>query len=158
MLNLFKKDKEIFIRTPVDGEIMDIVEVNDPAFSSKMVGDGIAVNPINNIIKAPCDGKINLIFSTKHAFCLTTEEGIEILVHIGVDTVDLNGEGFKKLVENETDVKKGQGIIEIDLDYLKSCKKDITTMIVITNMDKVKSITKNLKNKDEVLKIKLKDK
>ncbi|QEK12421.1 PTS glucose transporter subunit IIA [Crassaminicella thermophila] len=156
MFNMFRKNKVFSIRSPFEGEIRDITTVSDQAFSNKLLGDGVAVKPKNNIAVAPCDGKITQIFPTNHAFGITTEEGLEILVHIGIDTVDLKGEGFKRLVEVGSKVKKGTGIIEVNLAYIKNSGKDTITPIVITNMDKVESLDKNFNNGEEILKIKIK--
>jgi glucose-specific phosphotransferase system IIA component len=156
MLRLLKRNKTINIRAPFEGEVIDITEVSDQVFSSKMVGDGVAIKPKSRIAVAPCDGKISQIFPTNHAFGLVTKEGLEVLVHIGIDTVDLKGAGFKRLVEIGRNVKQGQGIIEIDIDYLKKSGKDIITPVVITNMDKVESITKNFDDKEKILCITMK--
>ncbi|QXM06265.1 PTS sugar transporter subunit IIA [Crassaminicella indica] len=156
MLSFFSKNKEIILQAPFQGKIVDIEEVSDPVFSSKMLGDGIAIRPSSNIAVAPCDGKITQIFATNHAFGITTKEGLEILVHIGIDTVNLKGKGFTRLVEVGTDVKKGTAIIEVDLDYIEKSGKDTITPIVITNMDKVESIEKSLYKNEEILKIKVK--
>ena len=156
MFGLFNKNKEVVIKAPFQGEIVDITKVEDMAFSSKMLGDGFAVKPQSNIAVAPCDGKIVQIFPTNHAFGIITKEGLEILVHIGIDTVNLNGEGFKRLVEVGAKVKEGEGVIEVDLDYIKSEGKDTITPVVITNMDKVNNLNVNLENSDEVLRIEVK--
>ncbi|SHK08167.1 PTS sugar transporter subunit IIA [Tepidibacter formicigenes] len=156
MFSFFVKNKELIIKAPFDGEIVDITKVNDEAFSSKMLGDGVAVIPSNNIAVAPCDGTITQIFPTNHAFGITTKEGIEILVHIGIDTVSLKGEGFKRLIEVGSKVKKGTPIIEVDLEYIKKYEKDTITPIIITNMDNVESMDKNFNNIEEILKIKVK--
>lgn len=156
MLGFLGKHNVLMIKTPFDGDIVDITEVNDVAFSNKMVGDGFAVIPENNIAVAPCDGRITTIFPTNHALGITTKEGLEVLVHIGIDTVKMKGKGFKRLVEVGSNVKKGKEIIEIDLEYIKSSGMDTITSVVITNMDKVESMDKNLKNTEEILKIKVK--
>lgn len=156
MLSLFKKSKELILKAPFEGELVDIIKVNDQVFSEKMLGDGVAIKPINNIAVAPCDGKVNQIFPTNHAFGLTTKEGLEILVHIGIDTVNLKGEGFKRLIEVGSEVKKGTGIIEVDLEYIENLGKDTITSIVITNMDKVESMEKDLENNEEIIKIRVK--
>ena len=156
MLSFFKKTKELIIRSPFKGKLVDIVKVNDQAFSQKLVGDGVAVKPIDNIAVAPYDGKINYIFPTNHAFGLTTEEGLEILVHIGIDTVSLEGEGFKRLIEVGSEVKKGAGIIEVNLKYVKNLGKDTITPIVITNMQKVESMEKDFMNNEEIIKVRVK--
>lgn len=125
-------------------------------FSGKMLGDGVAVIPSSNKAVAPCDGEITQIFPTNHAFGITTKEGLEILVHIGIDTVNLKGEGFKRILEAGTSVKKGDTVVEADLDYIKNKGKDTITPIIITNMDKVECLDKNLKNIENVMDITLK--
>lgn len=156
MISLFRKNKEIVVKSPFEGEIVDIVKVQDPTFSSKLLGDGVAVIPSSNIALAPCDGKITQIFYTNHAFSIATENGLEVLVHIGLDTVNLKGEGFKRLVEVGSIVKKGRAIIEVDFDYIKSMDKDTITPIVITNMDIVKNMIKNYEDREKILRVKIK--
>lgn len=157
MFNFLKKNNNnINIKSPFEGELIDITKVNDHMFSSKMLGDGVAVRPSNNKAVAPCDGEITQIFPTNHAFGITTKEGLEILVHIGIDTVELKGEGFKRILEPGTLVKKGDPIIEVDLEYIKSNGKESITPIIITNMDKVENIYKNFQNVEEAINITLK--
>ncbi|MCT4593040.1 MAG: PTS glucose transporter subunit IIA [Anaeromicrobium sp.] len=156
MFNFFNRNKEIVLKAPFEGKIVDIEEVSDPVFSSKMLGEGVAIKPTSNTAVAPCDGEITQIFPTNHAFGITTKEGLEILVHIGIDTVNLKGEGFKRLVEVGTNVKKGTAIIEVDLEYIKQSGKESITPVVITNMDQVERIDKNLNDREEILKIKIK--
>ncbi|WP_099190707.1 PTS sugar transporter subunit IIA [Tepidibacter mesophilus] len=157
MFNFLKKNKnQISIKSSFEGEVVDITKVSDKMFSSKMIGDGVAVIPSSAKAVAPCDGEITQIFPTNHAFGITSKEGLEILVHIGIDTVELKGEGFKRILEAGTSVKKGDVIIEVDLEYIKSRGKDTITPIIVTNMDKVESIDKNLQNIENVMNITLK--
>ncbi len=134
MFQLFKKktnNAELVAVT--DGKSIPMEQVNDPAFSSKALGDGVAVVPENNVIVAPCDGNLSLVADTRHAFGITREDGLEIMVHVGIDTVALNGEGFKTLAEVGTDVKKGQPIIEFDPEVMKAKGIDMTTMLILLN-------------------------
>jgi PTS system glucose-specific IIA component len=140
MFGLFKK-KTLKLQKPMQGKVVDITRVPDAVFSQKMVGDGFAVEPTDGTVKAPCAGKIAQIFPTNHAFGIVTEEGLEVLVHIGIDTVELAGEGFKRLVEPGTEVQEGQAIVEVDLAVLKAHEKSAVTPVVITTPDKVKSIS-----------------
>lgn len=156
MFSLFKKDKEVSIGSPFEGEVVDISKVNDPAFSEKILGDGFAVIPNSKVATAPCDGTITQIFHTNHAFGIITNEGLEILIHIGLDTVKLDGKGFNRLVKVGDKVKGGAGIIEVDLDYIKSNGKDTITSIVITNMEIVENIAKNFEDSKEVLRVNIK--
>ncbi|WP_430882618.1 PTS sugar transporter subunit IIA [Fusibacter sp. JL216-2] len=139
MFGIFKK-KTLTLKSPLEGEIIDISNVPDAVFSQKMVGDGFAVKPSNGLVKAPCKGKIAQIFPTNHAFGLVTDEGLEILVHIGIDTVELKGEGFTRMAQVGDEVEEGDTIIQVDLDILKAHDKSSITPVVITTPDKVKSI------------------
>jgi glucose-specific phosphotransferase system IIA component len=156
MFDFFKKkNREIILMAPFEGEIVDITKMSDQVFSQKLLGDGVAVIPSSNMALAPCDGEITQIFATNHAFGITTKEGLQVLVHIGIDTVMLKGKGFKRIKEPGHIVKKGEPIIEIDMDYIKSMGKDIITPLVITNMEKVENMDKNYENREETLRITL---
>lgn len=135
MFNFFKKknDDTILIKAVADGNIINISEVKDPVFAQKMMGEGIAIQPTSKFICAPIDGTIQLIHDTKHAFGMQNEAGLEVLVHIGLDTVNLQGEGFKALAKAGDKVKAGTPIIEIDIDFLNEKGMDITTPIVLLN-------------------------
>jgi PTS system glucose-specific IIA component len=139
MFNLFKK-KEEYLAAPFAGEVSELQSVPDDAFAQKMLGDGFAITPEENVVKAPCAGEIVQIFSTGHAVGIKTKKGLEVLVHIGIDTVKLDGEGFKKLVKNGDQVELGTQLIEIDLDYITENAPSISTPVIITNMEKVKNI------------------
>ena len=125
----------------VSGKAIPLSEVPDPVFAQKMAGDGIAIDTTGDTIVAPADGELTLVFNTKHAFALTLDNGIEILVHIGIETVSLNGEGFEQLAEQGTRVKAGTPIIKIDREFIKSKGLSLITPILITNPDATKSIT-----------------
>lgn len=145
MFGLFKKNKTekkdtLNFIAPVDGKTMDLSEVPDPVFAQKMAGDGLAIDAIGDVIVAPCDGDLTLVFKTKHAFAMTLDNGIELLVHIGIETVSLNGEGFEQLAEAGTKVKAGTPIIKIDREFIKSKNLPLVTPILITNPDVVKSM------------------
>tara|TARA_Y100001933_G_scaffold258170_1_gene305738 strand:+ start:63 stop:638 length:576 start_codon:yes stop_codon:yes gene_type:complete len=139
MFGIFKK-KTLTLKSPLKGEIIDITSVPDAVFSQKMVGDGFAVKPSNGLVTAPCDGKIAQIFPTNHAFGIVTDDGLEILVHIGIDTVELKGEGFTRIAQVGDEVKEGDEVIRVDLEILKAHERSSVTPVVITTPDKVKSI------------------
>lgn len=148
--------KKITIAAPIAGRLMDITDVKDEVFSSKMMGDGFAVEPEGGMIVAPCDGKIMLLANTLHAVALE-HEGIELLIHIGLDTVELGGKGFTAEVSTGDTVKKGDALIRFDPDYLTAQQKPLTTMLVITNMEeKVKSLEKDFRDQDKVMTIQVK--
>lgn len=124
-----------------NGQAIPLSEVPDPVFAGKMAGDGMAILVEGDTIVAPADGELSLVFKTKHAFAMTLENGLELLVHIGVDTVSLNGEGFEQLAEQGTKVKAGTPIIKIDRDFILSKGLSIATPVLITNVDSTKSIS-----------------
>ena len=100
-----------------------------------MAGDGLAIDPTGDVFVAPADGELNLIFKTNHAFALTLNNGVELLVHIGVDTVSLDGEGFERLIEPGVKVKAGTPIIKINRDFILSKGFSLATPVLITNLD-----------------------
>jgi len=134
MFGLFKAKKQTIV-SPADGDVVDLSEVPDQVFSEKMAGDGIAITPRSNTFVAPIAGVVSKIFSTNHAYSIKAKNGLEILVHIGLETVALKGEGFERLVEEGTKVTTGTPIISADLEYIQSEGKNIITPIVL-NHDK----------------------
>ena len=129
----------------VNGELVELKDVKDEAFSSKSLGDGVAFNPHDGIIKAPFDGMIEALPKSKHAIGLSLDCGIELLIHIGIDTVNLQGRGFESLVKDGDRVVQGQDLIKFDIETLKKENYDTTVIMVVTNMDKIKNM--NIKNK-----------
>ncbi|MER6190152.1 PTS glucose transporter subunit IIA [Streptomyces cyaneofuscatus] len=130
------------IYAPLSGEIVHIEDVPDVVFAEKIVGDGIAIKPTGSTIVAPADGTIGKIFETNHAFSVETDTGIELFVHIGIDTVELKGEGFRRVAEEGQRVKRGETIIEIDLALLEQKAKSTLTPVVISNMDQITELAK----------------
>ena len=129
MFGLFKKE-EFKIVVPVDGMLIPLNEVPDQMFSQKLMGDGFAVIPEGNIIVAPLSGVAESVFPTGHAVGIKTKDGIECIVHIGLDTVELNGEGFKPLIKQGTKIKAGDPMIESDRELISSKGYSVTTMVV----------------------------
>lgn len=121
--------------SPITGDIVALEQVPDEAFASKAVGDGVAVKPTDKTVVAPAAGTVVKIFNTNHAFCLETENGAEIVVHMGIDTVALNGQGFKRLVEEGAEVQAGQPILEMDLDFLNANARSMISPVVCSNSD-----------------------
>ena len=146
-----KGNYEIF--NPIEGEIADLSIVPDEVFSEKVLGDGFAIIPSGNKVYAPANGILTVLFPTKHAIALTTDEGLEILVHIGIDTVDLNGEGFIAHVEQGDKVNKGDLLITFDANIMKEKAKSLISAVVITNMDIVDNIKVEFGNKKEGAKV-----
>ena len=138
-----KKDTgTIEIIAPLSGEIVNIEDVPDVVFAEKIVGDGIAIKPTGNKMVAPVDGTIVKIFETNHAFSIESDSGVELFVHFGIDTVELKGEGFKRIAEEGQRVKVGDTVIEFDLPLLEEKAKSTLTPVVISNMDEIKELIK----------------
>lgn len=137
MFDFFKKKKtpELIIGSPVKGNTVPLSSVNDPTFSEGMLGKGAAILPSDGKIYAPADGTIETLFDTLHAFSLSTADGVEILVHVGLDTVKMGGDGFTGHVHSGDAVKKGDLILEIDLEKVKAAGYDTSTLVVICNTD-----------------------
>lgn len=128
------------VLSPIIGEVIPLSEVPDPVFSQKMMGDGIAIIPKDGRVVSPVNGHIIQVFPTKHAIGIKSNNGLEILIHIGLETVELGGEGFEVLVSNNQPVKVGEPLVDVNLEFLKSKNKEIITPIIITNMEKVLTV------------------
>ncbi len=133
--NLFAKDSGIKIGAPVSGTLVSIKEVSDPTFSDEILGKGAAVIPSNGRICAPADGTVSTVFPTGHAATLTTEDGVEILIHVGLDTVKLDGKHFTIHAQEGQKVSKGDLLLEADIEQIKAEGYDIITPVVICNSD-----------------------
>ncbi|MHB9908246.1 PTS glucose transporter subunit IICBA [Clostridium botulinum] len=125
------KDKFV---APIEGKILSITDVPDEVFSQKMMGDGFAIEPKNGTVVSPVDGVITTVFPTKHAIGITAENGLELLIHFGIDTVNLKGEGLEALVEQDAKVKAGDPILKVDIDKIKDEVPSIITPIIFTNL------------------------
>lgn len=133
LFDVFKNKKDVFL-SPTNGELLDLSVVPDEMFSQKMMGDGFAMKSSDGIIVSPIDGTVELIFDTKHAIGLKNNKGQEILIHLGVDTVNLKGEGFTVFVETGEKIKAGQKLIEMDVDFVKSNAKSDLSPVIFTNL------------------------
>jgi PTS system glucose-specific IIA component len=135
--NLFKSKKDesdpIYLQ-PLEGELVPLDAVPDPVFSQKMIGDGFAVNPTNGTVVSPVDGEVISVFPTKHAVSLKSKDGREILIHVGLETVSLNGEGFTSFVSDGQAVSKGQKLLEVDFESIKDKVPSIITPVIFTNL------------------------
>ncbi|MBM7558220.1 PTS sugar transporter subunit IIA [Halanaerobacter jeridensis] len=148
MFNIFSSDdQELELMAPLTGEVLALSEVPDEVFAAKTVGDGVAIKPTDNKLVAPVDGVVKQLFPTKHAVGIETEDGVEILVHIGINTVELDGEGFEKFVDKGDQIEVGDKLITFDLDYIEENATSIITPIVITNINEVDSFEVTEANK-----------
>lgn len=129
------------VASVADGDVIAITDVKDPVFSQKMMGDGYAVEPENGNIYAPVSGLITSVFPTKHAVGLLTDEGLEVLVHVGLDTVALNGAPFSAKVTDGQRVQAGDLLLVADLEAIKSAERETTTVVAFTNTAEIKSVT-----------------
>ena len=133
MFQFFKKKPDVELAAMTDGRCIPLEQVNDPVFSGKALGDGVAIIPADCVIAAPCDGTLSMLADTLHAFGMTRDDGLELMVHIGIDTVALKGEGFEDLVPQGTKVKKGDPLIRFDAALMKEKGIDMTTMLILLN-------------------------
>ena len=141
LFDIFKKKEKtiVTIYSPMNGKVIELKEVPDEAFAQKMVGDGCAIEPDKGIICSPIDGQLMNIFPTNHAIILETIDGLEMIVHFGIDTVKLDGKGFQKLREPGP-IKIGDEIVKYNLDDIKDGVPSTRSPIIINNMEKVEKI------------------
>ncbi|MGV2621172.1 PTS glucose transporter subunit IIA [Halobacillus sp. ACCC02827] len=132
-----KKSVEEQIVAPVNGKVVPLDEVDDPVFSQRMMGDGIAVEPSDGKVVAPVSGEIVQLFPTNHAIGIKTKSGVEVLVHIGLETVSMEGEGFEGHVKTGDHVDVGDHLITFDVELVKEKAKSTITPVVITNYDDI---------------------
>lgn len=154
-MKLFNFKREIDVVACVNGKYIDITDVKDKMFSQKLMGDGFAIIPSDDLIVSPVNGTIEMVFPTKHALGIKTKNGDEILLHIGIDTVDLNGEGFTVLVSEKDKVKIGQPLVKVDRQLLKNKEIDPTVIIVFAsgfNNISLKEFNIEVKAKESLLK------
>src|SRR5689334_13221573 len=128
---------QIKILSPLSGQVWPLERIPDPVFAQKMVGDGISIDPTDAVLLAPCAGEVATLHAAGHAVTLRSAEGAEILLHIGIDTVALKGEGFRPRVKVGDRVAAGAPLIEFDLDLLATRAKSLLTQVVVTNSDRV---------------------
>lgn len=141
LFDIFKKKEKtiVTIYSPMNGKVIELKEVPDEAFAQKMVGDGCAIEPDKGIICSPIDGQLMNIFPTNHAIIFETIDGLEMIVHFGIDTVKLDGKGFQKLREPGP-IKVGDEIVKYNLDEIKDGVPSTRSPIIINNMEKVEKI------------------
>lgn len=152
MFNFILK-KNLEIAAPCTGKVIDITQVQDPVFADKTMGDGFAVEPDGDTLFAPCDGTITFLPNTMHALVLENN-GVQLLLHIGLDTVDLHGEGFTALIKEGDIVKKGTPLIKFNRQLIQEKQKSLTTILALCNQEEVVTkLVKNLSGTEPVLKI-----
>ncbi len=146
--------KSLVLMSPLRGDVIPLSNIGDGAFSSEAMGKGVAIEPIEGKVVSPVDGVVTALFQTKHAICITSDDGLEILIHIGMDTVKLEGQYFTSHVKQGDAVKVGDLLVEFDIDKIKEAGYELVTPIVITNSEKfseVKSTSKGTISQNETL-------
>ena len=128
-------NKKLTLSAPLSGPVIKLALVPDEVFSSGVMGDGIAIDPLNDCLYAPCDGVIVHVAKTAHALTLRADNGAEVLLHVGLDTFDLQGEGFQLLIENGAQVSNGQPLLRFDPDYIAQRCTSLISLLVLTNGD-----------------------
>ncbi|UAL50765.1 MULTISPECIES: PTS sugar transporter subunit IIA [Metabacillus] len=138
-----EKQTEETVYAPLTGRLLNLEDVPDPVFSQKMMGDGMAIEPSEGILVSPVEGEIIQLFHTKHAIGIKSQTGMEILLHIGLETVAMNGEGFEAFVKEGDKVKPGDKLITFDLNLIKEKAASTITPIIITNGDIIENVQKS---------------
>ncbi|WP_367565585.1 PTS glucose transporter subunit IIA [Lacrimispora sp.] len=145
------------ILAPVEGTVIPLSQVNDPAFSQEILGKGIAIVPAKGRVVAPADGVLTVVFETKHAVSVTTDKGAEIIIHVGLDTVSLNGEHYTSYKNQGDHVKTGDLLLEFDVEAIKSAGYEVVTPVIICNHqefpDMVCHTGKDVKELDVVIEL-----
>ena len=153
--NLFNGKKKEVLYLPIPGEVVPVSHVSDPTFGQEIIGKGVAIIPSQGKVFAPVNGKISSIFPTCHALAMVSEEGAEILIHIGLDTVKLKGKFFTAHVESEAMVSKGDLLLEFDIEGIKKAGYDVISPIIICNVGDYSNIErytdKNLGLQDVII-------
>lgn len=139
----FKKKKLVTLTAPLSGTAVGLEEVPDPAFAQGFIGDGIAIKPDKGVLVSPCDGEVAYLIDTYHSVIISHESGIEVLMHIGVNTVSLKGEGFKPLIKTGDTVKQGQPLIEFDIAAIEAAGYPTITPVIIANAEVVAKLSKS---------------
>ena len=139
----FKKKKEKVFVSPMDGNIMNLDSVPDQVFSERLMGDGFAIELKEGTVVAPISGEITVAFPTKHAYGIKSNDGVELLIHLGIDTVELNGKGFNPCVEVGSIVKQGDTLVTVDLEYIKSQDKSLISPILFVSGEKIELLKIN---------------
>lgn len=134
-------EKNIEIVAPIAGSFIAIEDIPDPVFAQKMMGEGFGIRPSNGLVVAPVDGEIINVFPTKHAIGIKANNGVELLIHVGLETVTMKGDGFNALVTQGDQVTKGDALLEFDIKKIEEQASSIISPVIITNSDTLKSIT-----------------
>lgn len=138
MFNLFKKNKALAISSPINGKVSPITEANDEVFREKMMGDGFFVSPADGVLLSPVEGVVRSIFPTKHALIITTKDNIDVLIHIGTDTVELAGAPFDIRVKENDQVNRRTELVSVNFDMIRQAGKGDEVYILFPELEKSK--------------------
>lgn len=141
---------DTIITSPVEGAIIPVKDINDSVFSSEAMGATVAIDPTSNVVKAPFSGKVIKVFPTLHAIGLLSDGGVEVLIHIGLDTVNLNGEGFTAHVKDNQKITAGQELISFDVEQIKAKGYDPVALIIVTNQNEQQHLKKYAVSNEQV--------
>ncbi|NLZ52703.1 MAG: PTS glucose transporter subunit IIA [Thermoanaerobacteraceae bacterium] len=133
-------NRHVIIKAPMSGKVVDLSDLPDEVFAQKMVGDGIAIEPWEGIVAAPFDGRVKQIFPTGHALVLESKEGLAVLIHIGLDTVNLKGKGFRVLVKEGSNVNVGTALMEFDPELIEKNNYPLKSPIIMPEGQKIKYV------------------
>ncbi len=152
-----QKTNEIIINSPLTGKVLDLTQIEDAAFASGVLGKGVAIEPTVGVAVSPVDGTVETLFKTNHAIGIVTSSGAEILIHIGMDTVKLDGKHFTAKIAQGDVVKAGQPLVEFDIEAIKAEGYSLVTPVVITNSDNFENVVfdvnRNIEIKEELIKL-----
>ena len=126
-------NKKTTVSSPLNGKIVNLAQVQDDVFSKKIMGKGVAVMPLEGNVYAPFDGVVNTVFPTKHAVGLTSSDGVEVIIHVGLDTVELQGKYYEAFVSSGDQIKKGTKLLSFDIDAIKEAGYDVVTPVIVSN-------------------------
>ncbi|MDE5908113.1 MAG: PTS glucose transporter subunit IIA [Lachnospiraceae bacterium] len=150
LFDFMKSKKGTVISSPLKGECIPIKDVKDPTFAEEILGKGIAIIPAEGKVYAPADGVVSTVFPTGHAVGVTTPDGVEILIHVGMDTVELKGQFFRTMVEADQEVKRGDLLLEADMEEISNAGYDTVTPMIICNSSEFSEITCKMEGMVEV--------
>ena len=143
--------EEVSLIAPMRGEVKEVSESSDQIFASKAMGDGILVNPIEEIVVAPADAKVELVFPTKHAIGLTLKDGSQILIHCGINTVTMNGEGFETYIKEGQDVKQGDKLVKMDLKKVREAGHSTQTLMIVNELTEGSKVIVDANSKTPII-------
>lgn len=127
--------EKMVVKAPMDGIVLPLEQLPDETFATAILGPGCGIEPTGDTVYAPFDGTITQVASTLHAIGITSDDGIELLIHVGMDTVEMQGKGFTALVKEEQKVKAGTALLKVDLDAIRAANHPTTTAVIVTNAD-----------------------